>query len=74
MLRQTVTQATAIVLQLHEIMKGLHFHCSLSVCVSVCPSVCMCVCVSVSKQISSQTNFSVLAQTLLKLVTLGQRS
>ena len=56
------------------------------VCLSVCVYVCVFVCVSVSvscEQNSSQTDFdavfakwllTALAQTLLKLVTLGQRS
>ena len=30
-------------LQLHEIVEGLHFHCSLSVCVSVCHSLCQAI-------------------------------
>ena len=30
-------------LHLHEIMEGLYFHCSLSVCVRVCLSVCLSV-------------------------------
>ena len=43
-------------LHLHEIMEGLYFHCSLSVCVSVCLSVCLCVSLSVSEQIISRTD------------------
>ena len=33
-------------LHLHEIVEGLYFHSSLSVCLCVCVSVCLCVCVS----------------------------
>ena len=66
-------------LYLHEIVEGLYFHFSLSVCVSVCP---MFSC----EQNSSRTDLTdldavfakwlltALAQTLLNLVTLGQRS
>ena len=73
-------------LHLHEIVEGLYFHCSLSVCLSVC----LCVCVSVCPdflwtkfQPNGCTNLyavfakwllTTLARTLLKLVTLGQRS
>ena len=33
-------------LRLHEIVEGLYFHCSLSVCLCVCVCVCLSVCVS----------------------------
>ena len=40
-LLQVVTQILELYfLHLHEIVEGLYFHCSLSVCVSVCLSVC----------------------------------
>ena len=45
-------EVTVLLLQLHEIVEGLYFHCILSVCVcvsvsvSVCVCVCVCVCVS----------------------------
>ena len=43
-------------LHLHEVVEGLYFHCSLSVC--VCEFVCLSVCVSVSvsEQNSSLTD------------------
>ena len=63
-------------LHLHEIVKGSCFHCSLSVCVWVC--------LSRNKIPAEWTHqfwqgfakwlFTALAQTLLLLVTLGQRS
>ena len=34
----TKVQVSPIFLHLHEIVKGLYFHCSLSVCVCVCVS------------------------------------
>ena len=37
--KATVTQYPF--LHLHEVVEGLYFHCSLSVCVSVCLSVCV---------------------------------
>ena len=45
-------------LHLHEIVEGLYFHCSLSVCVCVCVSVCLSVCVSGTscEQNSSRTD------------------
>ena len=69
-----------ILLHLHEIVEGLYFHCSLSVCLSVCVSGTSC------EQISNRTDTPIfyavfakwlldaLAQTLLNLMTLGQRS
>ena len=76
-------------LHLHEIVEGLYFHCSLSVC--VCVSVCLSVCLSVCPAEFLWTKFQpnawtdldaifakwllrTLARSLLKLVTLGQRS
>ena len=41
-----VCPAFTVLLHLHEIVEGLYFHCSLSVCLSVCVCVCVCVCVS----------------------------
>ena len=71
-------------INLHEIVEGLCFHCSLSVCL------CVCVCVSVCPDFlwtKFQSNgctdldavfakwlLTALTQTLLKLVTLSQRS
>ena len=76
-------------LHLHEIVEGLYFHCSLSVClfvwVSVCVSVCLCVrhflwtkfqpngCTDLDA-VFAKWLLTALAQTLLNLVTLGQRS
>ena len=75
------------ILHLHEIVEGLYFHCSLSVClcVYVCVSVCLCVrkflwtkfepngCTDLNA-VFAKWLFNALAQSLLKLVTLGQRS
>ena len=74
-------------LQLHEIVEGLYFHCSLSVCLSVCLCVCRSVCPThflwTKFKSNGCTNLNAvfvkwlltgLAKTLLKLVTLGQRS
>ena len=64
-------------LHLHEIMDGLYFHCSLSVCLSVC------VCVWLFLWTNGWTDLdavfterllSTLTRTLLKLVTLDQMS
>ena len=44
-----------VLLHLHEIVEGLYFHCSLSVCVCVCLSVCLCVQFS-CEQNSSRTD------------------
>ena len=73
-------------LHLHEIVEGLYFHCSLSVCLCVCLSVCLSVCpVNLVNKIPAERMHRLdavfakwlllaLAQTLLNLVTLGQRS
>ena len=69
-------------IQLHEIVEGLYFYISLSVCLCVCVSVCPeflwtkfqpngC---TVSDAVFAKWLLTALAQTLLKLVTLGQRS
>ena len=47
--KATVTQYPF--LYFHEIVEGLYFHCTLSVCVSVCVSVCLSVCLSVCPEI-----------------------
>ena len=62
-------------LPLLEIVEELYFHCSFSVCVSVSVCVCVgvCVCVRVFERFAKWL-LTTLAQTLLKLVTLGQRS
>ena len=71
-------------LHLHEIVEGLYFHCSLSVCVCVCVFVCLSVCPAllVNKfqrngctdldAVFAKWLLTALAQTLLNLVTLGQ--
>ena len=68
-------------LHIHEIVEGLYFHCSLSVCV------CVCLCVQFFLWTKFQPNgctdldavfakwlLTAMARTLLNLVTLGQRS
>ena len=68
-------------LHLHEIVEGLYFRCSVSVCV------CVCLCVrhflwtkfqpngcTDSDAVFAKWLLPALAQTLLNLVTLGQRS
>ena len=68
-------------LHLHEIVEGLYFHSSLSVCLSVCVS--GWILVNQKFQPNGWTDLNAifakwllktLAQTLLELVTLGQRS
>ena len=69
-------------LHLHEIVEELYFHCSLSVCLPVCLCVCVCVCpaMHVNKIQAERMNrfgrglLTTLTQSLLKLVTIGQRS
>ena len=77
----TVTQYPFI--HLHEIVEGLYFHCSLSVCLCVCVCVCDRICLWTKFQPNRWTDLdavfakwllTALAQTLLNLVTLGQRS
>ena len=74
----------SVFLHLHEIVEGLYFHCSLSVCLCVCVCVCVCPdflwtkfqpngCTDLDA-IFAKWLLNALAQTLLKLVTLGQRS
>ena len=69
-------------LHLHEIVEGLYFHFSLSVCVSVCLSVCPEFlwtkyqpngCTDLNA-VFAKWLLITLARTLLNLVTLGQRS
>ena len=68
-------------LHLHEIVEGLYFHFSLSVCLCVCVSVCPDFlwtkfqpngCTDLDA-VFAKWLLTALAQTLLKLVTLGQR-
>ena len=67
-------------LHLHKIVEGLYFHCSLSVCVCVYVCVCVRLCLWTAEFQPNGRGFyakwllTTLAQTLLKLVTLGQRS
>ena len=73
-------------LHLHEIVEGLYFYFSLSVCLCVCVCVCVSVCPEflwTKFQPNGCTDLDAffakwllitLAQTLLNLVTLGQRS
>ena len=72
-------------LHLHKIVEGLYFHCSLSVCRSVCLSVCLCVrlCLWTKFQPNKWTYLdavfakwllTAMTRTLLKFVTLDQRS
>ena len=73
-----VTQTWIVVLHLHEIVEGLYFHFSLSACVSVCPDFLW------TKfkpnewtdldAVFAKWLLTALARTLLKLVTLVQRS
>ena len=69
-----------LLLHLHEIVEGLYFHSSLSVCLSVC--LCVRLCLRTKFQPNGCTDLEavfvkrllrILAQTLLKLVILGQR-
>ena len=81
-LREKVVKFNSFILHLYEIVEGLYFHCSLSVymCVyvSVCLSVSVCVCQWKKIQPSGSTNgfgrglLILLAQILLKLMTVGQ--
>ena len=71
----------AILLHLHEIMEGLYFHLSLSVCLCVCLSVRFWLWTKFQPNGWTDLNavfakwlLTALAPTLLKLVTLGQRS
>ena len=71
-------------LHLHEIVEGLYFHCSLSVCLSVCVRVRLISCEQNSSRTDALiwTRFSLNGclpywlepNSVLKLVTLGQRS
>ena len=66
-------------LHLHEIVEGLYFHCSLSVCVCVCPAELLLTKIKPNEWTDLDAVFAkwllpALARTLLNLVTLGQRS
>ena len=66
-------------LHLHEIVEGLYFYFSLSVCVCMCLSVCLSVCEQNADRtttpiLTRSSLLTAVARTLLKLVTLGQRS
>ena len=73
-----------LLLHLHEIVEGLYFHFSLFVCLSVCLSVCVSDIFLLTKfqptgwtdldAVFAKWLLTALAHTLLKLVTLGQRS